>query len=316
MINIVHLITELNTGGAERMLHRLVSKMDPNKFRSKVVSMTDIGPIGEEIRAEGMAVFTLGMSLGKPTFRGIADLIKFLRGQTVDILQTWLYHADLLGLLAGKAARVENIVWNIRCSDMHLQNYRFLTSLTVRTAGILSRMPDAIVVNSSRGKEIHERRGYYSKKMELIPNGIDTKLFKPDEIARDWLLKELKLPDDVDLIGLVARFDPMKDHRNFVKAASILSKRLKNIHFVLVGDGIAEGNREFINLFNGGLFNGRVHMLGLRSDIPKITAAFDIATSSSYYGEGFSNTIGEAMACGVPCVVTDVGDSAQIVANT
>ena len=165
---IVHLITELNTGGAERMLQKLVNRIDPTRFQSKVVSMTDVGPIGEEIRADGIAVFALGMSLGKPTFKGVAKFINFLRSQTADILQTWLYHADLLGLLAGKAARVNNIVWNIRCSDMHLQNYRFLTSLTVRAAGILSRMPDAIVVNSSKAKEIHQKRGYYTKRMVLI----------------------------------------------------------------------------------------------------------------------------------------------------
>ena len=315
-INIVHLITELNMGGAEQMLCKLVERMDYKRFRCLVVSMTDRGPIGEKIVEKGIPVIDLGMALGRPNLRGIAKLFHFLKHESVDIVQTWLYHADLLGLIVGRMAGVERIIWGIRCSNMHLRNYRPLTALTVRIGGLMSPLADAIVVNSEEGKEVHRRRGYYTERMVLIPNGFDTTIFYPDESARDFLLKELSLSKPVALIGLVARFDPMKDQRTFLKAASMLAEKEESAHFVMVGRGIDYDNKELISLLNNKVLNGRVHLLGLRQDIPRIVAGLDVATSSSAFGEGFSNTIGEAMACGVPCVVTDVGDSERIVGDT
>ena len=315
-ITVVHLITELNMGGAEQMLHKLVTRMDHNKFRCMVVSMTDIGPIGEKIRAGGIPVFTLDMALGRPTPRGLIKMFHFFKQESVDIIQTWLYHADLLGLVVGRFAGIKRIVWGIRCSNMHLRNYRPLTALTVRVGGVLSRLADAIVVNSEEGKDVHRRRGYHTERMVLIPNGFDTGRFCPDTSGRDWLLGQLSLSWDVILIGLVARFDPMKDQRTFLSAASLLAEKESSVHFVMVGKGMDSHNRELIPLLDGNGLKERVHLLGLRHDIPRIVAALDIATSSSAFGEGFSNTIGEAMSCGIPCVVTDVGDSARIVGDT
>lgn len=315
-ITVVHLITGLNMGGAEQMLHKLVTRMDHNKFRCMVVSMTDIGPIGKKIKAGGIPVFTLDMTLGQPTPRGLLKMFHFFKQESVDIIQTWLYHADLLGLLVGRFAGIKRIVWGIRCSNMHLRNYRPLTALTVRVGGVLSPLADAIVVNSEEGKDVHRRRGYHTGRMVLIPNGFDTGRFCPDTSSRDWLLGQLNLSWDVILIGLVARFDPMKDQRTFLRAASLLAEKEDSVHFVMVGKGMVSHNRELVLLLEGNGLKGRVHLLGLRHDIPRIVAAFDIATSSSAFGEGFSNTIGEAMSCGIPCVVTDVGDSARIVGDT
>jgi len=295
LITIAHLITELNMGGAERMLHRLVTNMDRNRFRCLVISMTDTGPIGERIKAEGIPVFTLDMALGRPSLLGLARLFHLLKHESVDVIQTWLYHADLMGLIVGRIAGIKRIVWGIRCSNMHLRNYRPLTALTVRMGGMLSSLADAIIVNSEEGKEVHRRRGYHTERMVLIPNGFNTERFHPDESARDWLLDQLNLSKDILLIGLVARFDPMKDQRTFLKAAALLALEYDTVHFVMVGSGIDRDNRELISLMDENL---------------------DIATSSSAFGEGFSNTIGEAMSCSIPCVVTDVGDSAQIVGDT
>lgn len=315
-INILHLITELNTGGAEMMLYRLVTRMDHTKFRHMVVSMTDVGPIGEKIKSEGIPVFDLGMTLGRPSIKGFAKLANFLKREPVDIIQTWLYHADLLGLIAGKMTGIKKIIWGVRCSDMHLQNYRYLTRLTVKMGSVLSPFVDAIVVNSEEGRQVHKRRGYDTKRMILISNGIDSERFCPDELAKDWLIDHLALTRDVAFIGLVARFDPMKDQKTFLKAASKLAERTKAVHFIMIGKGMDKDNKELIPLLQDGHLKNRVHLLGLREDIPRLTAALDIATSSSAYGEGFSNTIAEAMSCGVPCVVTDVGDSARIVGDT
>jgi len=179
----------------------------------------------------------------------------------------------------------------------------------------MSTLADAIVVNSREGRDIHAKRGYHADRMLIIPNGFDTDRFHPDESARDWLLNLLGLAPEAILIGLVARFDPMKDQPTFLRAARLLAEEEPAAHFVMVGRGMVPHNTT-LHPFLGGPLEGRVHLLGLRNDIPRLTAALDIATSSSAFAEGFSNTIGEAMSCGIPCVVTDVGDSAQIVGDT
>lgn len=303
-------------GGAEHMLYKLVTRMDPERFRPLVVSMTNRGPIGELIVSAGLPVFELGMNPGRPSLGGTLKLIRFLKRERVDLVQSWLYHADLLGLIAGRLAGTERVVWGIRCSDMHLKNYRALTALTVRLGAWLSPWADAIVVNSSQGKDVHAQLGYRTERMVVIPNGFESERYFPDVRSRKRLLGELGLFEEVVLIGLVARFDPMKDHKTFLKAAALVADNEKSVHFVLVGKGMEEQNSDILPLLEDQRLKGRVHMLGLRNDIPEIVSALDIAASSSAYGEGFSNTIGEAMLCGVPCVVTDVGDSARIVGGT
>jgi glycosyltransferase involved in cell wall biosynthesis len=267
------------------------------------------------ISAEGIPVVPLGMGLGRPTLKGLATFYHLLKQESIDIVQTWLYHADLLGFLVGRFAEVKRIVWGIRCSDMHLRKYRPMTALTVRLCGVLSPLVDAIIVNSSVGRRIHENRGYQTERMVLIPNGFQIDRFKPDASAGSWLRQHLGLSEDTFLIGMVARFDLMKDHATFLKAASILSREEKNVHFILVGKGMDPENPQLARLMDAHL-KARVHLLGLRHDIPRIMAGLDIASSSSAFGEGFSNTIGEAMACGIPCVVTKVGDSPFVVGNT
>ena len=235
-------------GGAEQMLHKLVTRMDPKVFRSLVVSMTDKGVIGEKILAAGIPVITLDMLLGQPTLGGLGKLYQILKQESVDIIQTWLYHADLLGFIVGRMAGVKRVIWGIRCSDMHLRKYRPLTALTVRLNGALSSLVDAIVVNSKEGKRIHKKRGYHTERMVLIPNGFDTEQFMPDESAKAWLMDLLGLSQDVIFVGLVARFDPMKDQSTFFKAASILAKQDDRAHFILVGRGMVSHNRELIPL--------------------------------------------------------------------
>ena len=314
-IKIVHLITELNTGGAEQMLCKLVTHMDRKAFRPLVVSMADRGPVGEKLASEGVPVLELGMRLGRPAPAGLLKLCRLLRKYDPDVLQTWLYHADLLGLLAGKVSAVKRIVWGIRCSDMDLRNYSPLTALTVWSNARLSCFPDAILVNSEEGKQVHEKRGYSARRMRVIPNGFDIERFRPDETAREWLLAELGLTHQAKLIGFVARFDPMKDHKTFFRAASALAAKEDSVHFILAGDGMVVSNAQVSVLVKPKLLD-KVHLLGRREDIPRLLAAMDIATSASAYGEGFSNAVGEAMACGVPCAVTDVGDAGWIVGDT
>jgi glycosyltransferase involved in cell wall biosynthesis len=152
--------------------------------------------------------------------------------------------------------------------------------------------------------------------MVVIPNGFDVKSFKPDQIARRGLREELRLADDTPLIGQIGRFDPQKDYHNFIQAAALLRATHPETRFVLCGDGLTQENSQVRDWIEEAGLDSRVHLLGRRDDVARVHAALDVLTLCSAFGEGFPNVVGEAMASGVPCVVTDVGDSAMIVGDT
>jgi len=311
-LKIVHLITDLDTGGAEVMLAKLLANMDSEQFANAVISLTDHGTLGEQVVELGVPVFVLGMRHGLPDPRGIGRLVKLLRQEKPDILQTWLYHADLLGTIGAWLARVPALCWNIRCSDMDMRHYSRLSRVVLRILTWLSRRPDAVIVNSQTGKQLHEDLGYSPRRWETIPNGFDLERLHPDPAVHESLREELALPPQTVLIGVVARYDPMKDHQMFLHAARKLTAEWDDVHFVLAGRDV----ERLAGLVDELELDARVHLLGERSDIPRIMAALDILSMSSAFGEGFPSVVGEAMACGVPCVVTDVGDAANIVGET
>jgi glycosyltransferase involved in cell wall biosynthesis len=226
-----------------------------------------------------------------------------------------MYHADLLGLLTAALVRVPYTVWNLRASDMDMSKYHRLSGWTVRLCACLSGLPQTVIVNSEAGRTFHTQHGYRPRQWALIPNGINTQYFRPDTRARQEVWHELGLAPEALLIGLIARFDPMKDHTTFLRAAGHLARVQARAQFVLAGEHVTVDNPALSALIAHSHLHGRVHLLGPRSDIPRLTAALDIASLSSI-SEGFPNVVGEAMACGVPCVVTDVGDVAQIVGET
>ncbi len=183
-------------------------------------------------------------------------------------------------------------------------------------ARISHALPDRIVCCSEASRQVHLALGYDDSRMLVVDNGVDVSLFQPDPIARAQVRDELGIAPDTILIGLIARFHPQKDHRTFTRAAADLSARRKDIRFLLSGENVVPQNAELAGWIEEAGIGDRVHLLGLRTDPARVTAALDVATSSSAFGEGFSNAVIEAMACGVPCVVTDVGDSARIVGDT
>ncbi len=313
-IKILHVITSFDIGGAEIVLYHLLKNMDADRFENQVVSLIPPGPVGEKIQALFIPVFSLGMRPGYPSPGGLFRLSRLLRRESPDVVQTWLYHADLLGLLAAKLTGLP-VLWNIRGSYLDMSHYNRWSTRVRSICARLSAFPKAVVVNSRAGEVFHERIGYHPQRWVYIPNGIDTGQFQPDKFARTLVRNELGLEQDSPLIGLVARFDPMKDHENFMRAASLLAAKFPNVHFVLVGKGAESSTPFFGNFLGNNPLHGRLHLLGQRDDIPNLMAALDIASLSSY-GEGFPNTIAEAMSCGIPCVATDVGDSSFLIGDT
>lgn len=313
---IVHLISGLTSGGAETMLFRLLSGIDRRRFRSVVVSLTPGGALADQIQELGIPVHNLGMRRGQPTFRALRDLVQLLRHRRPQLLQTWLYHADLLGTLAAPLARVPLLAWNIRSSDMDLSHYRRLSRLTRAACARLSARPQVVIVNSETGRRYHQQLGYHPREWAYIPNGINLDEFAPNPTHRAAVRAELGLAPETPLIGLIARRDPMKDHATFFQAAALLSTTRPDANFLLAGRGITPSDPTLARLLAATGLTDRAHLLGERRDIPRLTAALDLATTSSAYGEGFPNVIGEAMACAVPCAATAVGDSARLIGDT
>jgi glycosyltransferase involved in cell wall biosynthesis len=311
-IRILHLISTLDVGGSEENLKRLVTSMNNSLFSNTVVSMTTIGYTGELLLGEGIGVHALNMVKGFPDLRRIGSLRSIINTVRPDIIQGWMYHGNLLSMFFRKR---RHLLWNIRCSDMDLGRYGMVYRLTVRSGALCSGLPDRIIVNSLAGKKYHEDMGYKPGKWEVIFNGFDTDLFMPDKNAGDKIRTELGIHFDVPVIGLIARFDPMKDHGTFFNAARLLLDTHPSVHFILAGKGITPNNHELHRLINNQPNSGQFHLLGQRHDIPQLMNALNIASSSSM-SEGFPNTIGEAMATGLPCVVTDAGDSRVLVGDT
>ena len=315
-VRLVHIITGLQTGGAEMMLYKLLNEINREKFDCHVISLTSEGVIGPKISALGIPVVAIGMRNGLPDPIGFFKLLRTLKKLKPDIVQTWLYHADLLGGLAAKFAGVQKIVWNIRQSNLDAGLNKWHARLTARCCAILSYwLPNDIICNSQTAIQVHQKVGYKKSLFHLIGNGFDLEKFCIDstakQLAKQSLSKQLNISEKNKLIGLIARFDPQKDHRNFILAASQVLEKLPDTHFILVGSKIDDENKTLMKWIEQGCSKDNFHLLGERDDIPRINAALDVACSASL-GEGFPNTIGEAMACGVPCVVTDVGDSAYL----
>jgi glycosyltransferase involved in cell wall biosynthesis len=311
---IIHFITGLGVGGAELMLARLAARADKDRFRSIVVSLLAGGSVADQIRASGVEVRSLNLRRARDLPIAMARLEYLLLSTRPDILQTWLYHADLLGLFAGLAALVPRILWNIRSTAPPVGPIRSVSHLLPRALAKLSALPAAIVVNSETGRRVHQEYGYACRDWRVIPNGFDTDLFKPIPGTGKAVRHSLGIPDDAQVVGMLARFHPDKDHDTFLQAVVLTHRRLGGVHFVLAGSGVDASSELAARVARLDL-SDCVHLLGERRDIPSLISSFDIATLSSWT-EGFPNAIGEAMSCCVPCVATDVGDSALLVGST
>lgn len=313
---IMHVITTLGPAGAETMLLRMASMMDPFRFENEVVSLTGILDLAEKMRGLGMRVRTLEMGKRLPNPFRVVRLASWIRESRPDVIHTWMYHANLVGTLAADLAGEFPVIWGIHHNALDPRVDRRRTMLVNRACALLSRkLPARIICCSEAALRLHRDLGYAGDKLEVVPNGIDLDQVKPDPAARTSLREELGLPVGTLLVGIVARFHPHKDHRNFIRAAARVRELEPEVHFVLCGMGITWQNTQLAEWIDAANLRSHCHLLGPREDVPRIFAGLDIAATSSS-SEAFPIVIGEAMACGTPCVVTDVGDSAMIVGNT
>ncbi len=317
MKKIAFIITGLSTGGAEMMLHKLLQNIDRRRFQPTVISLMDKGEVGPRIEALGIPVYTVGMRRGVPNPLLVLRLARLLRQLRPDVVHTWMYHADLLGGLAARLAGCRRVIWCLRHSNLSKTENKRSTLAVVGVCARLSHsLPAWVVSCSHKAKTVHEAAGYAASKISVIPNGFDLNHLQPDAEARANLGAELGLPPDALLVGVVARFDVQKNHLGFVQAAAQVLAALPQAHFVLAGKDVDAGNAALQSAIaaHPGLA-AHMHLLGRRDDVPRLMAAFDVLASPSH-GEAFPNVLGEAMACGTPCVVTEAGDSAEIVGST
>jgi glycosyltransferase involved in cell wall biosynthesis len=315
-LNIVFVITGLGQGGAETMLLKLLQNIDRSKFSPQVVTLSSAGELGPAITALGIPVVALNMARNWRALAAVPRLIRHLRTEKPDIVHTWMYHADLLGGIAARAAGLRELVWGIRHSNLSpAVNKRSTLAVVALCARLSHWLPKSILVCSEAARRAHVAHGYSARKMAVIPNGFDISRFKSEPQARDAVRKELGLAPDALLIGVVARFDPQKNHVGFLQAMGLLHPQWPTAHFLLAGKGIDRNNRPLLEAARKAGIDGHCHFIGPRADIPRVMASLDVLVSPSH-GEAFPNVLGEAMACEIPCVVTDVGDCAYIIGDT
>ncbi len=313
--HVCHIISGLNVGGAELMLKRLVESQNGNNgYSHSVISLTSLGRVGLQLQAIGIEVHALNMHAVMDMPRGMWRLVCMLRASRPDIVQTWMYHADLIGGLAARMVGIKNIIWGIR-NTLIPQGKWSRSQFVIGTCAKLSRwVPHKIVCCAEAARSTHIALGYSAAKMLVIPNGYDLSIFNPTPELRQSMRQHFGFADDTVVIGIVGRFDPLKDYENFVLAAARVAALKPQARFMMVGRDISFSNTQLMGWLANTAISDRFILLGERRDVSDCLAAMDIFCLASR-AEGFPNVVTEAMAMRVPCVVTDVGDAALIVQN-
>jgi glycosyltransferase involved in cell wall biosynthesis len=310
-LSVLHVISGLGDGGAEAVLFRLVTAA--TTFRHAVVSLMDEGKYGPLLRDAGIPVHSLGMPRSRVARRGLRRLWRVLQSSDPDVIQTWMYHADLVGGGIARMAGHRAIVWGLH--NTYLDQRR--TRLIARACAVASWAVPRTIISCSKGAaSLHVSLGYDRGRMTIVPNGYNVSSFSHDAAARRALRNAWGIPGDAVVLGTVARWDPQKDHPNLLQALSevdVASPR--SIRLVLVGPDMTESNPDLMSLLRKHGWQDRTVLLGRRRDVPAIMSALDLHVLPSV-AEAFPNVLAEAMACETPCVVTDTGDAALIVGET
>lgn len=315
-LRVTHVITGLEIGGAESALCTLVEALRGEPINHTVVSLLKDGPLAPRLRAAGAEVIELNGVRGLSMLALLPMIGRVIAASRPAVAQGWMYHANLALSAAAKAGFFSApCLWGVRQTLSSLAGDRFLTRAVILAALAFRGHPHRIVYNSAAAAADHVRYGYPAAKAEIIHNAVDCERFRPDEAERSRLRAALRLPDDTPLIGRVGRNARMKDHETLFGAFALIRRRMPAAHLVLAGEGMVAGDKTLSDLCGSHGLAGAVHFLGPRLDIERFYPALDLFLSSSSDTEGFPNVVAEAMACGVPAIATDVGESGFIVAS-
>jgi glycosyltransferase involved in cell wall biosynthesis len=317
---VVHVINSLATGGAETMLARIVEAADIGSFEHIVLPLLPGGGVEQRIRNTGALVEPLGVHGARNLLTAPYRLAARLKQLRPDVVQGWLLQGNLAATIATGLARVRApVLWNVRWTLYDVESEPRRTRALLRLSGLLARFPERIVYNSRLAVAQHAAIGFPPRQARVIPNGFDLERLRPDPAARTAMRLEFGIPPGAKVIGMLARYHPMKDHATSLRAAARLVERGVDAVFVYAGRGVDDTNAEVLDLVERLGLSSRVRLLGERQDVARLYASFDLYWMSSLargIAEGFPNVIAEAMACGVPCVSTDSGDAAWIIGQT
>lgn len=312
---VVHIITGLADGGAEAVLYRLISK--ERAYEHIVISLNDGGKYEKTLTDIGIKVITIGMSPNIKSIHLFYKLFRILKKLDADIVQTWMYHADFFGGLAAKLSGVKNIFWGLHHTTLDIKGSSKNTLIICKINSFLSNyIPKKIIACAEESAKVHKAIGYKECKVIVVPNGHEVDKYYPMSEARKKVRHEFKINDDVVCVGMVARYNPQKDHINLISALGILKKKNVNFKALLIGGNVDKNNKILVKAIKNENLTKSVELLGSRSDIPQIMNALDIHILSSSFGEAFPNVLCEAMSCGTRCVSTNVGDASIIIGNT
>ncbi|MFK4005290.1 glycosyltransferase [Qipengyuania sp. NPDC077563] len=313
-MKILHIITALNFGGAENMLAKLMEQGGADDH--EVLSLLPPGPAASRIAACGIRVHSLGMRRGMAGPWSILRLRQLVEDIAPDLIHGWMYHGNLAASFARRfCTRSLPLVWNIRHSIPDLAMESWQTRQLLKVSAWISNGPQAIIYNAYASREQHEALGYSSRDGLVLPNGFDTERFAPDPDARKLAEALFGFSDRTFRIACVARFHPMKDQMRLLSAVSDARAKGADIQLLLVGHGFENPPPEIAAPIADHMSPDSVLMCGARSDVADWLPGIDLLVLPSAWGEGFPNVLGEALACGVPVVATDVGDSARIVGH-
>jgi glycosyltransferase involved in cell wall biosynthesis len=312
-VRILHVITALGIGGAERMLLKLLGAAPLADFEQQVVALRPGGALAPAVRMAAEQVHELDLLGGVPVVTGTLALARRARLAVPDLVQGWMYHGNLGASVARLALpRRVPLVWGIRQSLASLDGENAYARAGIRLSRALSRDPDRILLNSHASLAQHREYGFAPARMQYLPNGFDTVRFAPDSAERARIRAEWgAAPDDV-VFGVVARNHPAKNHTGFLRAAGVVSTARPQARFILAGPGI-DRDAALSRLIDDLGLQTRVQRLGDRRDVPAVMAGLDVYVSASTAIEAFSNSIGEALCCALPCIATEVGDSPYLV---
>lgn len=314
MKKILHIITGLSDGGAEAVLYRLCNFDRDNEH--VVISLMDKGKYGPLLEEIGVKVYCLNMPAGSIHLMALVKLYKLLRQLKPNVVQTWMYHADLIGGIISRLARVKNVVWGVHHTTLVRGESKLSTMIIAKLNALISSfIPRRIIYCAEKSRQVQQSIGFDSKIGHVVPNGYNIDQFMPNSYSGLTFRQEIAIANEQFLIGHVGRFHPFKDYSNLIQSIGLLSDSKDRVKVALVGNDLTDGNDVLKRLINENTCGECILLLGRRQDIPSVMNGFDLFILSSS-SEAFPNVLNEAMACSTPCVTTDVGDAAVIVGET